>query len=216
MARIRSSVAHRLDARELAATPTPDPYRHALVDPFADKPVPESSGLAPNAGAPPTRPAPSYSQVVLSPYGFLQRSKMPATAGWAVVCGFVLGGALAIFGVMLIAWLSLQSQVALQDRSFHRGGDAADLLIALIDLGLASVLLVATSSFASGKVAGRIGMTGAAGITLLLSAFWWHSERDVPAWLPVTVALVTVAMLALAYDRRVTRWLGVRPAPQPE
>jgi hypothetical protein len=33
---------------------------------------------------------------------------------------------------------------------------------------------------------------------------------------PAVIALLSIGMLVLGYQRSVTRWLGVLPAPQPE
>lgn len=239
-ARAKSSPARRRDARELARTPVTNPYRNQLADPYApatpDADTFGTSGtsdrpadflLLPDRTQAGTRQplAPTQPDRTSEPAGWSSwrapgayptgRVRTPAAAGWATALGFINGGATALFGILLIAWISLQNQLG-PDRSFHAGGDAADLLVGLLDLGLACAYLISAAAFSGGRVTGRIGLTAAGWTNLFISGYWWQSERNVPAWLPWSTALVTVVMLMLAYTPSVTRWLGVLPPPQPE
>lgn len=230
MARPRSSAVLRRDARELATTPVTNPYRHQLTDPYQPEVTAVPRGrriefdLVPSArpGQRPDEPVtptsggrtakPHRQRNGVTPTG---RVRTPWPASTAAALGFALGAAHALFGVMLAVWTGLQEQLG-PDRSFHVGGDRADLVVALIDLTLACTYVIASVAFGGGRVAGRMTLTIAGWTTLFLCAWWTQADTRIRPWLPWSVGVVVVAMMLLAYAPRVTRWLGVLPVPQPE
>jgi len=85
----------------------------------------------------------------------------------------------------------------------------------LLDFVLGAVLAIAGISLLGGRLNGRLAITVTGWTVLALCGFWWL-RSDVTALMPLFLAVLTLAMLALCYQRRVTRWLGVLPAAQPE
>lgn len=239
MPRQRSSLARRHDAWELARTPVTNPYRDQFVDPYASAvaPAPPTAvpvELRPGQGPAPANAAPAAAvptderMTVSLPPGVVDfprpgaplfypsgRLKTPPAAGWAAALGFILGSVLALFGVMVIAYISLQKELG-PDRSFHAGGDASDLVLGLVNLALSCAYLISSSALASGRINGRISLTAAGWTTVFLAGYWWQSDRRVPVYLPAVMAAAAILMMMLAYTPKVSRWLGVLPVPQPE
>lgn len=185
-----------------------------MLDPFAAKPLPiPQPAAAPSpdrtAGRPYRRPAASRSPV--APWTPTVRP-MPATI--AGILGFLLSIALVLFGVSLLALLSLQSDLGAPDRSFYRGADSGSVVLALVDFALAGGCAVGAILLLGGRVLGRISCTVSGWLILCLSAFWYlRGQSQIIA--PV-MALAAAAMLLLSYQRSVTRWLGVLLPPQPD
>jgi hypothetical protein len=206
MAASQRNSATARDARELAKTLVPNPYRGQLADPYSDGAIPAGVALAGDVARAPASPGgPLYFSRIPAP--------QPATA--AGVTGIVLGALIALFGLMLMAILSFQNELGAPDRSFHQGNDASFLLLAFLDYGLAAVFIGGGSGLLSGRVAGRIALTAAGWITIGMCFFWWHTNH-VQDFVPIFVGIAAAAMLIAMYDPKVTRWLGVLPAPQPD
>lgn len=219
----------RQDARELATTPPPDPYRGALTDPYAAPTKPAEPATTAD-GSENTSPSTATSLKAKKPSettataGRELETAAPLpppghrTPGQAVLAGILaigLGATVGLFGMLLLAIISLQDEYGAPDRSFYRGSDSSYLLLAMLDFALGACLLVGGISFLTGRLAGRLAITAAGWTVLALCGFWWLSA-PVTAVAPLVVALVGLAMLVLSYQARVTRWLGVLPAAQPE
>src|SRR3954469_669491 len=207
----------RRDARELARTPPPDPYRGALAAPYASPAQPtESAGTPSLAGQPPGRePAPGTSAPAADHRPSPARNRTPGQAVLAGILAIGIGSAVGLFGLLLLAIISLQEEYGAPDRSFYRGSDSSYLLLALLDFALAGCLVVGGISFLTGRLVGRLSITAAGWTVLALCGFWWL-QATVEAPVPLLVALSSLGMLVLAYQASVTRWLGVLPAAQPE
>jgi hypothetical protein len=201
MAGAKISPAMARDARELAATPVPDPYRGQLTDPFTGRPTTTRLDPAPESASLPGRPG--------------RQTRTPRAAAIAGVLGITLGSFVGLFGLMLLAVLSFQSELGAPDRSFHRGSDASFTVLALLDFGLSVLAIVGGSAMLSGRLAGRLALTAAGWAMLGLSFFWWHS-KDIRDVVPIVIGIATTVMLVAMYDRGVTRWLGVLAPVQPE
>jgi len=204
----------RRDARELATTPPPDPYRGALADPYA-APVrtaeadrPPAPAEPPSASAPAADPKPARRR---APTG--NRTPGAATMGGILAIG--IGSVVGLFGMLLLAIISLQNEYGAPDRSFYRGSDSNLLLLALLDFALGACLIVGGISFLTGRLVGRVTVTAAGWTVLALCGFWWL-QASVQVLAPLVIALASLAMLGLCYQASVTRWLGVLPAAQPE
>ncbi len=210
----------RRDARELAATRPADPYRGTLTDPYAA------------AGAPPTvqsgTPVPAEPQdspgraepntARLAAAAGYQPPTDHRTPGQAVLAGILaigLGATTGLFGLLLLAIISLQEEYGAPDRSFYQGSDSSYLLLALLNFGLGACLVVGGISLLAGRLTGRLLITAAGWPVLALCAFWWV-QASVTALVPLLIALLSLGMLVLCYQAGVTRWLGVLPAAQPE
>lgn len=206
----------RLDARELAANRPADPYRGALTDPYTPQPA---------AGSTPARPSPTAAgepagtgDVPTEAGGYEPVSSGNAAPGPAVVAGIIaiaLGAVLSLFGLLLLAIISLQDEYGAPDRSFYRGSDSSYLLLALLDFALGGCLVIGGIAFLTGRLNGRLAITIAGWTVLALCGFWW-SQATVSRLMPLIIGLFALGMLALSYQRSVTRWLGVLPAAQPE
>lgn len=217
MANGSAGTPQQRDAHELARTPQANPYRGSLLDPFAARPLPVVKPAAaasplPTEGGPeptgrgraPDRPVAPWVSTV-----------MPAPATIAAVLGFLLSLAMVLFGISLLALLTLQSDYGAPDRSFYRGADSGSVVLALIDFALAIGCAVGAILLLGGRVLGRVSCTVSGWLILCLSAFWYlrgHAGTVVP----LVVALAAGAMLLLSYQRSVTRWLGVLPPAQPD
>jgi hypothetical protein len=208
MATARERTAQQRDARELALSRPTDPYRGAMLDPFSDPAVPASAaGKAKEAGEPETDQSavPPLARVPLG---------TPAAATAAGLLGLALSLAMALFGISLLALLSLQSDYGAPDRSFYRGADSGSAILALIDFALSAGCGLGGVMLMGGRVIGRIAMTVSGWVVIDLAAFWLlrgHASSAVA----LSVGVAAVAMLLLSYQRSVTRWLGVLPPPQP-
>ncbi|MEO6500305.1 MAG: hypothetical protein ABIQ09_00150 [Jatrophihabitantaceae bacterium] len=215
----------RRDARELAATRPADPYRGALTDPYTGPVVkadPAPGQRAPaSSGAPPSGPAPAAEAAEpmfgsVPEYGQLPAgNRAPTPAVMAGIISISLGAALGLFGLLLLAIISLQDEYGAPDRSFYRGSDSSYLLLALVDFALGACLAVGGIALLTGRLIGRLAITIAGWTVIALSGFWWL-QAAVNGWVPLVLALSSLAMLALCYQASVTRWLGVLPAAQPE
>lgn len=208
----------RRDARELAGTRPPDPYRGALTDPYTATAAPAAPAAARAVGQPAdgslTGAAESRSASAerdQAPAG--NRTPSPAIAGGVFAIG--LGAVLGLFGLLLLALISLQDEYGAPDRSFYRGSDSNYLLLALLDFVLGACLVVGGISLLTGRVLGRLAITIAGWTVLALCGFWWL-QTTVNPLVPLVLALVSLGMLSLCYQASVTRWLGVLPAAQPE
>jgi hypothetical protein len=212
----------RLDARELAASRPADPYRGALTDPYtplpASAPVADHSltGTAKSAkpvGAPedPAVPSPPEDYQTVTP-----GTNAPGPAVAAGIIAIALGAVLGLFGLLLLAIISLQDEYGAPDRSFYRGSDSSYLLLALLDFALGGgCLIIGGISFLTGRLNGRLAITVAGWTVIAVCGFWW-SQGTVTRLMPLVIGLLALGMLALSYHRSVTRWLGVLPAAQPE
>jgi hypothetical protein len=199
----RTRTAQQLDARELALTRPADPYRGALSDPYVRKPV-----------VPPVAPvteAPRTTLPVDLPR-FKRGTPVPATL--AGILGITLGVTVGLFGLLLLTYVSLQDEVA-PDRSFYQGTDSGYVVLALVNFGIATGCGLGGIVMMTGRLTGRIAMTAAGWTALMLSAFW-YLRGQVNVSVSLIIAVAAALMLALAYQRSVTRWLGVLPAVQPE
>lgn len=213
----------RRDARELAATRQADPYRGALTDPYTGQVTP--------AGSAPGRLAPTGGGAAASRLrtggtaaprlGSIDYGQLPAgnrAPGPAVLAGIIsisLGATLGLFGLLLLAIISLQDEFGAPDRSFYRGSDSSYLLLALLNFVLGACLAVGGIALLTGRLAGRLTITIAGWTVIALCGFWWL-QAAVNSVVPLVTALLSLSMLALCYQAGVTRWLGVLPAAQPE
>ena len=203
----------RDDARELAATTPANPYRGALTDPYTGRPAatPSVGGDQPAVGAGTALGlgwVPDYSQ-------FPPGNRTPAPAVMAGILALGLAAVLGLFGLLLLAIISLQDEYGAPDRSFYQGSDSNYLLLALLNFALAASLAIGGVSFLTGRLVGRLVVTIAGWAVLLVCGFWWL-QAAVTALVPLVLAAASLGMLALAYHASVTRWLGVLPAAQPE
>lgn len=219
----------RRDARELAATPPADPYRGALTDPYTGQLTPAAPSTSAPAGAGHSPPAgvnaptgPGHSRAAeprpgpAAGYGQLPVSnRAPAPAVLAGIISISLGAALGLFGLLLLAIISLQDEYGAPDRSFYRGSDSSYLLLALLDFALGACLAVGGIALLTGRLIGRLAVTIAGWTVIALCGFWWL-QAAVNGLVPLVIALLSLIMLALCYQASVTRWLGVLPAVQPE
>jgi hypothetical protein len=216
----------RLDARELAASRPADPYRGALTDPYTPPPAVDVKATAPTGAAlagisSTVTGEPTGTRNEAAPTQAEDHEPVPpgnATPGPAVVAGIIaiaLGAALGLFGMLLLAIISLQDEYGAPDRSFYRGSDSSYLLLALLDFALGGCLVAGGISLLTGRLNGRLALTVAGWTVIALCGFWW-SQGATNRLLPLLIGLLALAMLALCYQRSVTRWLGVVPAAQPE
>lgn len=201
MATERARTAQQRDARELALSRPTDPYRGGMLDPFSDRTAPAGAAGEPEEAyqVPPLPGVPATT---------------PAAATAAGLLGLALSLAMALFGISLLALLSLQSDYGAPDRSFYRGADSGSAVLALIDFGLSAGCGLGGVMLMGGRVVGRIAMTVSGWAIVGLSAFWYlrgHASSGVA----VSVGVAAAAMLLLSYHRSVTRWLGVLLPPQP-
>lgn len=211
----------RRDARELAATRPADPYRGALTDPYASPGTPAGPLAPTRPGEPAT--GPSHAAGALEPmlgaaadYGPLPTgNRTPGPAVMAGIISISLGATLGLFGLLLLAIISLQDEYGAPDRSFYRGSDSSYLLLALLDFALGACLAIGGISLLTGRLIGRLAITIAGWTVLALCGFWWL-QAAVNGLVPLVIALLSLIMLALCYQASVTRWLGVLPAAQPE
>jgi hypothetical protein len=199
------------DARELAMTPVPDPYRSQLLDPYAGQPVPEEATLLAGSGLPQVSPSRRRTDVhVPNP-----RIPAPISAKLAGVLGIVLGTAVGILGLILIAIVSFLNKYGAPDRSFYQGSDGSYLTIASVDFVLACGCISGAIMLLLGRIAGRVLLTTSGWPVLGLSVYWLLTDGINPL-LPIVLGLTAGGMLMTLYHPAVTRWLGVLPAPQPQ
>ena len=206
----------RRDARELAATRPADPYRGALTDPYSVAAAP-ASAVAPAAGQPTAGDHPAEAA---EPRAHTARharggNRLPAPGVLAGVLAIGLGAVLGLFGLLLLAIISLVNEYGAPDRSFYQGSDSSYLLLALLDFALGACLLIGGISFLTGRVLGRLAVTVAGWTVTAVCGFWWLQD-GVNRAVPLVLAVLSLGMLALSYQASVTRWLGVLPAAQPE
>jgi hypothetical protein len=208
----------RRDARELATTPPADPYRGALTDPYARTagPVrPSAAGPVPAGRLPAREPVSNTTSATADHRPPPGGTRTPGQAVLAGILAISTGAVVGLFGLLLLAIISLQKEYGAPDRSFYRGSDSSYLLLALLDFALGACLVVGGISFLTGRLVGRVTITAAGGTVLVLCGFWWL-QASVEAVVPLIVALLSLGMLVLSYQASVTRWLGVLPAAQPE
>ena len=120
-----------------------------------------------------------------------------------------------LLGLLLFALMSLQDNYGAPDRSFYQGSDSSFLVLALLDFALAACLVIGGIAFLTGRLGGRLAITIAGWAVLVVCGFWWLRAQTTPV-IPLGIGLASLGMLALCYQRSVTRWLGVLPAVQPE
>jgi len=140
------------------------------------------------------------------------------TPGPAVVAGILalgLAALLGLFGLLLLAIVSLQDEYGAPDRSFYRGSDSSYVLLALLNFALGASLAIGGISLLTGRLGGRLMITIAGWTVLTVCGFWWL-QATVNALVPLVMAAASLGMLVLCYHASVTRWLGVLPAAQPE
>ncbi|HEX8093646.1 hypothetical protein [Jatrophihabitans sp.] len=209
----------RTDARELATTMPPDPYRGALSDPYAGRPgatpspaTQAGTGLsADSAGAGSALGLGSVPDYNHLPAG----NRTPGPAVMAGILALGLAALLGLFGLLLLAIISLQDDYGAPDRSFYRGSDSSYLLLALLNFALGASLAIGGISFLTGRLVGRLVITIAGWTVLTVCGFWWL-QAAVNGVVPLVMAAASLGMLVLSYQASVTRWLGVLPAAQPE
>lgn len=131
------------------------------------------------------------------------------------VAGIVLGVAVGVLGLLVIALVNLIHGLDAGDRSFYIGRDASYVLMGGLDLGVSVLLVGGSIAFLTGKLTGRIAMTVGTWTTIGFSVFWSREDR-IPGFIPAVTGLIAAAVLVLSYQASITRWLGVRPPPQPE
>jgi len=207
----------RRDARELAATRPADPYRGALADPYTAAAAPASAAAAAAAGQ---QAAGGYPAEAGEPRSEAARhdragNRVPAPAVMAGILAIGLGAVLGLFGLLLLAIISLENEYGAPDRSFYQGSDSSYLLLSLLDFVMGACLLIGGIAFLTGRVVGRLAVTVAGWTVLAVSGFWWL-QAGVTRLVPLVLAVLALGMLALSYQASVTRWLGVLPAAQPE
>ncbi|MEO7261497.1 MAG: hypothetical protein ABI047_09625 [Jatrophihabitantaceae bacterium] len=211
----------RRDARELAATRPADPYRGALTDPYTDRVAPARPAAPSSASVGPGGPgfATEGAQtrvLATADHGQLPAgNRAPSPAVLAGIIAISLGAALGLFGLLLLAIVSLQDEYGAPDRSFYRGSDSGYLVLALLDFALGACLAIGGISLLTGRLIGRLVITAAGWTVLALCGFWWL-QTAVNGLAPLVLALLSLSMLAMCYQASVTRWLGVLPAAQPE
>jgi hypothetical protein len=211
----------RSDARELAVTKPADPYRGALTDPFSGRPAAAPS-TGPNSAGPSTGALDAAGannglrQDPAAEYGPLPAgNRTPAPAVMAGILALGLAAILGLFGLLLLAVISLQDEYGAPDRSFYRGSDSSYLLLALLNFVLGASLVIGGISFLTGRILGRLVITIAGWTVLTVCGFWWL-QAAVNDLVPLLLAAASLGMLALCYQASVTRWLGALPAAQPE
>jgi hypothetical protein len=220
MARARVRTPQQREARELALSRPPDPYRGGLSDPFSPvviAPATPAPRIPPD-WRPATRPDPGPAQApATGQHRDLTRrpAGTPRSATFAGVLGIALGLTLGLFGLLLLTIVTVQSNAGAPDRSFYRGTDSGYVILALLDFGLAGCCVVGAIMMLAGRVAGRIAVTAGGWACLVLSGFW-SVRGDMNKLVPVVLAVAAAVMLFFAYQRVVTDWLGVLPPPQPE
>lgn len=133
----------------------------------------------------------------------------------AGILAISLSAILGLFGLLLLAIISLQDEYGAPDRSFYRGSDSSYLLLALLNFALGASLVIGGISFLTGRLIGRLTITVAGWTVLVVCGFWWL-QAAVNTLVPLLLAAASLGMLALCYHASVTRWLGVLPAAQPE
>ena len=212
MPEARARTPQQRAAHELARTPTANPYRGALSDPFsppvADQPTRTERATA--GADPASEPAAGEARRTYRP-----TTGTPASATLAGILGIALGLTLGLFGLLLLTIVSLQNDYGAPDRSFYRGTDSGYVVLGLINFGLAVCCGIGGIVLMTGRVSGRIAVTVGGWATLLLSGFWLL-DADVNPAVPIVLAVAAATMLFFSYQRPVTYWLGVLPAPQPE
>lgn len=204
------SLDARLDARELARIPVADPYRAQLADPYLGQDVPEDVALFGAAGAARTVARPAT--VMAGPP---IRRKAPGFVIGLGIAEIVIGIAVGILGLLVIALVNLIHEFAGGDRSFYAGSDASYLLLGFLDFGVAALLVGGAIGLLTGRVSGRIACTAGDWAVIAFSLFWW-GQTTVPVGLPSTLMIAAAGSLVALYLSRTSRWLGVVPPPQPE
>jgi hypothetical protein len=191
----------RVAARELARTPIVDPYRGQLHDPFR-----------------PAVPQPQAADPIQNlPYLAGMRENTPGAAVAAGVIAIVLAAFAVLSGLFLIAYLTIVYAVNFADRSFYKGSDGSVFFLAALDFPLAAVGVVGAITMMSGRVAGRIHLTVFGWFMLGISMYWLNlGTATAVTVIALIVPAVSIALLALAYHARVTRWLGVLAPAQPD
>ena len=214
MPEARARTPQQRAAHELARTPTANPYRGALSDPFsapaADRPTgteraTTGSQAARVGGGPASQGQPAYRPA----------TGTPGSATLAGILGIALGLTLGLFGLLLLTIVSLQNDYGAPDRSFYRGTDSGYVVLGLINFGLAVCCGIGGIVLMTGRVSGRIAVTAGGWTTVLLSGFWLLDGNVQPV-VPIVLAVAAATMLFFSYQRPVTYWLGVLPPPQPE
>lgn len=208
-------------ARELALTQPADPYRGALTDPYSGRPAAQQPPASPGASRTGSglKTTAAGNEPDLSPvagYGQLPPgNRAPGPAVMAGILALGLAALLGLFGLLLLAIISLQDEYGAPDRSFYRGSDSSYLLLALLNFALGANLAIGGISFLTGRLLGRLVITIAGWTVLTVCGFWWL-QAAVNGLVPLLMAAASLGMLALCYQASVTRWLGVLPAAQPE
>lgn len=200
----------RLDARQLAHVPVTDPYRGQLADPYLGQDAPEDVALfgAANGGRSVARPA------TVMP-GLLTRRKAPGFVIGLGIAEIVLGIAVGILGLLVIALVNLIHEFGGGDRSFYAGSDASYLLLGFLDFGVAALLIGGAIGLLTGRISGRIACTAGNWAVIGFSLFWW-GQTTVPVGVPAALLVAAAGCLVPLYLSRTSSWLGVVPPPQPE
>lgn len=200
----------RLDARQLAHVPVADPYRAQLADPYLGHDVPEDVALFGAAGAARTVARPA---TVLP--GLPTRRKAPGLVIGLGIAEIVLGIAVGILGLLVIALVNLLHEFGGGDRSFYAGSDASYLLLGFLDFGVAVLLIGGAIGLLTGRASGRIACTAGDWAVIAFSLFWW-GQTTVPVGVPAALLIAAAGSLVVLYLARTGSWLGVVPPPQPE
>jgi len=215
MPEARARTPQQRAARELARTPTANPYRGALSDPFSS-PVTDQPTRSerPTAGSEAADPGGDPTATQAQP-AYRPTARTPGSATLAGILGIALGLTLGLFGLLLLTIVSLQNDYGAPDRSFYRGTDSGYVVLGLINFGLAVCCGIGGIVLMTGRISGRIAVTVGGWATLLLAGFWLL-DSDVNPAVPIVLAVAAATMLFFSYQRPVTYWLGVLPPPQPE
>jgi len=214
MPEARARTPQQRAARELARTPTANPYRGALSDPFSS-PVADPARTERGTTGTGSTPAGSGGLSADRQPAYRPATGTPGSATLAGILGIALGLTLGLFGLLLLTIVSLQNDYGAPDRSFYRGTDSGYVVLGLVDFGLAMCCGIGGIVLMTGRVSGRIAITAGGWATLLLSGFWLL-DADVNPAVPIVLAVAAATMLFFSYQQPVTYWLGVLPSPQPE
>jgi hypothetical protein len=215
----RARTPQQRAARELARTPTANPYRGALSDPYS-RPVAEQPAELPIAnpaagGRSGTARSTAAEDSAVTRRQARPVSGTPGSATLAGILGIALGITLGLFGLLLLTIVSLQNDYGAPDRSFYRGTDSGYVVLGLLNFALAVCCGIGGIVLMTGRLTGRIAITVGGWATLVLAAFWLL-DGNVNRAVPIVLAVAAATMLFFSYQRPVTTWLGVLPPPQPE
>lgn len=185
---------------------SPDPYRDGPADPYAGRPPQPYQQYN----------QPSYQQQYPQPpswelAAYVPRTGLPGVGIAGIVFGFVAGLLLLLASLLLIIGASFVAGFG--DNTSYSGSQFG--LAAFGDLIAAGLLVVGGVLVPLRRPAGRLLITAAAALTLVMAGFWgWNiGVADAAFWSILFVGL-TVTATALVWQKPVELWLsGVGTAP---